>query len=176
MESARTLGEAIAARGWRLVYGGGSVGLMGAVASAVFDAGAEVLGVLPQALVSKELAGKTIGELLLVETMHERKVQMAHASDAFVALPGGFGTLDELFEMITYGQLGVHRKPLGLLNVRGYYDPLLAMIDHMLGEGFVRPLHRSLLVVEEQSDALLDALVAQELPQGLTQWVQPDEV
>ncbi len=174
--AARSLGALIGRRGLRLVYGGGSVGLMGAVARATVAHGGEVLGILPRALTQKELSGESIGELVLVETMHERKTLMAEASDAFIALPGGFGTLDELFEMITYGQLGVHRKPLGLLNVLGYYDPLLATIEHMLAEGFVRPHHRQLITAADTPESLLEALASQNLPQGLTQWVSEEEL
>ena len=174
--AARSLGKLLGERGLRLVYGGGSVGLMGAVARSTVEHGGEVLGILPRALTPKELAGESIGELVLVETMHERKTLMAEASDAFVALPGGFGTLDELFEMITYGQLGVHRKPLGLLNVLGYYDPLLATIEHMLAEGFVRPQHRALITVADDAESMLEALASQDLPQGLTQWMSEEEL
>ncbi len=175
-QAAKSLGKLMGERGLRLVYGGGSVGLMGAVARATVAHGGEVLGILPRALTPKELAGESVGELVLVGTMHERKVLMAEASDAFIALPGGFGTLDELFEMITYGQLGVHRKPLGLLNVLGYYDPLLAMVDHMLNEGFVRPQHRALITVADDAESLLDALASQDLPEGLTKWVSEEEL
>ncbi len=174
--AAESLGALIGRRGFRLVYGGGSVGLMGAVARATVAHGGEVLGILPRALTPKELAGESVGELVLVETMHERKTLLAEASDAFIALPGGFGTLDELFEMITYGQLGVHHKPLGLLNVLGYYDPLLATIEHMLNEGFVRPQHRALFTVADEPASLLDALASQDLPDGLTQWVSEEEL
>ena len=133
------LGTEIARLGYGLVYGGASVGLMGACADAALSAGAEVIGVLPRALASREIAHRGLTELRVVESLHERKAQMAELSDAVVALPGGCGTLDELFEAITWGQLGLHARPLGLLDAEGYWAPLLALLEHMEREGFVRP-------------------------------------
>ena len=140
--AAETLGRELVRRDIGLVYGGGSVGLMGVLARTVHERGGDVLGVIPEPLTTREMAGDNIGETIVVETMHERKALMNEHSDAFIALPGGFGTLDELFEAITWGQLGIHRKPIGLLNVDGYFDPLLQWIDHRSRKGFVRPHHR----------------------------------
>lgn len=156
-EAAAALGKEIAARGFGLVYGGASVGLMGIVADAVLAAGGGVVGVIPEALFAREVAHAGLSELRVVGSMHERKAQMADLASAFVALPGGMGTLEETFEVLTWAQLGIHRKPCGLLNVAGYYDPLVAFIEHSLEEGFIREQHRSLLLVEPSAPALLDA-------------------
>lgn len=158
--AARDVGSAIGRRGWRLVYGGGGSGLMGEVADAALAAGARSTGVIPAALMERELGHRGLEELLVVETMHERKRAMAERSDAFVALPGGIGTLEELFEVWTWLQLGYHAKPVGLLNVAGYYDPLLAFLDRSVALGFVPPAQRALLQVEAQVDTLLDRLAA----------------
>jgi hypothetical protein len=174
-EAAVAMGEELARRRLGLVYGGGSVGMMGIVARTVRAANCAVTGVIPAALTTRELMGEKIGELIVVETMHERKSIMASLADAFVALPGGFGTMDELFEAITWGQLGIHTKPVGLLNVAGYFDPLLALIDHGVTEGFIRPPHRALVVVETDPAALLDRLAAYEAPPGLVRWLKFDQ-
>jgi uncharacterized protein (TIGR00730 family) len=175
--AAVALGQELVRRGLGLVYGGGSVGLMGVLARAVRDAGGQVIGVIPAALTTRELMGETIGDLLVVETMHERKAKMAALAGGFIALPGGFGTLDELFEAITWSQLGIHTKPIGLLNVDGFFDPLLAFIDHGVAEGFIRPQHRRLVeVVDTDPVALLDRLAHHEAPRGLVQWLSPDQV
>lgn len=158
--AARDVGSAIGRRGWRLVYGGGGSGLMGEVADAALAAGARSTGVIPAALMQRELGHRGLEELLVVETMHERKRMMAERSDAFVALPGGIGTFEELFEVWTWLQLGYHAKPVGLLNVAGYYDPLLAFLDRSVAQGFVPPAQRALLQVETHADALLDRLAA----------------
>ncbi|MBP6775989.1 MAG: TIGR00730 family Rossman fold protein [Piscinibacter sp.] len=158
--AARDVGSAIGRRGWRLVYGGGGSGLMGEVADAALAAGARSTGVIPAALMERELGHRGLEELLVVETMHERKRMMAERSDAFVALPGGIGTFEELFEVWTWLQLGYHAKPVGLLNVAGYYDPLLAFLDRSVAQGFVPPAQRALLQVETHADALLDRLAA----------------
>jgi uncharacterized protein (TIGR00730 family) len=158
--AARAVGSAIGRRGWRLVYGGGGSGLMGEVADAALTAGARSTGVIPAALMQRELGHRGLEELLVVETMHERKRMMAERSDAFVALPGGIGTFEELFEVWTWLQLGYHAKPVGLLNVAGYYDPLLAFLDRSVAQGFVPPAQRALLQVETHADALLDRLAA----------------
>src|SRR4051812_36123772 len=144
-EHARRLGEEMAARGLGLVFGGGHVGLMGVVADAVLRRGGEVVGVIPQALADKELAHRGLTELRVVSTMHQRKALMADLADGFAALPGGFGTADELFEILTWAQLGLHARPVGLLNVAGFFDPLLAWLDRTVSEGFLRPEHRGLL-------------------------------
>lgn len=158
-----------------LVYGGGSVGLMGAIAQTVLNCGAPVRGIIPRALQPRELAGETIGELHVVDSMHERKLLMARYSDAFIAMPGGFGTMDELFEVVTWGQLGIQRKAIGLLNVNGYWDPILAWIEHALDENFIRPHHRGLIVVANEPVELLDLLAEHEPPAGLTQWLAWDQ-
>lgn len=166
-EQAVAFGKELAARGQSLVYGGGSVGLMGKVAKSALDHGASVVGFIPEHLTTEELMGYPIGELIVVETMHERKARMAALADAFVALPGGFGTLDELFEGVTWGQIGLHNKPIGLLNVEGFFDPLLRYIDHCVAEGFIRPYHRALLLVDDDPARLLDRLAVHQPPPGL---------
>jgi uncharacterized protein (TIGR00730 family) len=158
--AASALGRRIGERGLGLVYGGARVGLMGALADAALAAGAPVLGVLPRSLSSVEVAHAGLTELVLVDGLHARKARMTAESDAFVALPGGFGTLDELFEALTWAQLGLHTRPLGLLNVGGFWDALVATIDRQVAEGFVTPSDRSRLSVESTPDALLDALGA----------------
>lgn len=166
-EQATALGRELAAQGITLVYGGGSVGLMGQVARAALDHGAQVIGIIPEHLTTKELMGYPIGELKVVATMHERKARMAALSDAFVALPGGYGTLDELFEAITWGQIGLQRKPIGLLNVAGFFDLLIAYLDQCVAEGFIRPHHRHLFLVETDPVRLLARLATYVPPQGL---------
>ena len=160
LAAARELGELLAARGIGLVYGGASVGLMGELADAVLAAGGEAIGVIPGRLLDREIAHAGLTELHVVETMHERKALMAELSDAFVMLPGGAGTLDEFFEALTWRQLGLHSKPLALLDVDGFVGPLLALADHLVAEGFVLPEFRALLLVERDPAALLDRLVA----------------
>jgi uncharacterized protein (TIGR00730 family) len=159
-EAATALGRAIAARGLELVYGGGSVGLMGAVADAAMEAGGRVTGIIPRALEEREIGHRDVSDLLVVETMHERKAMMAQRSKCFVALPGGIGTLEELIEALTWTQLGIHRKPVGLLDVSGYWGPLLALLDHAVEQRFVRPEHRGDLLSGTDPDDLLDALAA----------------
>ena len=166
--AAQALGNAIARRGWQLVYGGGHAGLMGCVADAALVAGARVVGVIPRGLMQRELGHRGLTELHVVETMHERKRLMADRSDAFVALPGGIGTLEELFEAWTWRQLGVHAKPVGLLDVGGYYTGLLDFLDHTLRQGFVPEAQHALLQVDSDIDALLDRLatLAAQAPQA----------
>jgi uncharacterized protein (TIGR00730 family) len=168
--AAAGFGELLARRGVTLVYGGAAVGLMGAVADAALGAGGEVIGVLPRHLATREVAHQSLTRLELVATMHERKARMAELADAFVALPGGIGTLEELFETWTWAQLGLHRKPCGLLDVAGYFAPLAAFLDRMLGEGFVRPEHRAMLVSATDPAALLDALSGYQGP-ALPKWL-----
>ncbi|HEX8942435.1 MAG TPA: TIGR00730 family Rossman fold protein [Gemmatimonadaceae bacterium] len=158
--AARTFATAIAERGIRLVYGGASVGLMGAIADTALRAGGEVVGVIPRTLVDREIAHGGLTHLHVVDTMHERKAMMADLSDAFVALPGGLGTLEELFEVWTWGMLGLHDKPYGVLDVDGYYSPLIRFLDHACDEGFIRPAQRAKLAVERDPTRLLDALVS----------------
>ena len=167
--AAEELARAAGAAGLGLVYGGASVGLMGVLADAALDAGLEVTGVIPQALVDREIAHPRLRDLRVVGSMHERKALMAELSDAFVALPGGAGTLEELFEVYTWSQLGLHAKPCALLNVRGYYDGLAGFLDHAVSEGFLRPEHRETLLVGQEPAALLAALAAWE-PSGVVKW------
>lgn len=173
--AASELGARLAADRIGLVYGGGSVGLMGTVADAVLAAGGDVVGVIPEALAGKEVAHTGLTRLHVVKSMHERKALMAEMADAFVALPGGFGTLDELFEAITWGQLGIHRKPIGLLDVEGYFAPLLAFVDRAVGDGFIRPPYRELFVVSATVDGLLAALARHTPPPPIVSWIRPDE-
>lgn len=170
-ESARQLGVLIAERKLRLVYGGASVGLMGVVADACLSAGGSVVGVMPQSLIDKEIAHRNLTELRVVNSMHERKALMADLSDAFVALPGGFGTFEEFFEIATWTQLGLQLKAYGLLNVAGYYDHLIAMADHAVQTAFLRPQHREMLLADSRPDALLD-LVCRYQPSLLGKWDQ----
>jgi hypothetical protein len=159
-EAARALATVLAERKLGIVYGGGNVGLMGVLADAALARGGEVIGVIPQKLVDKEVAHRGVTELRIVETMHERKALMNDLSDAFLALPGGFGTLDEFFEVLTWSQLGFHGKPCALLNVAGYYDGMLAMLDHAVTERFLRPAHRQLVIADTDPLRLLQRLSA----------------
>ncbi|HVT64831.1 MAG TPA: TIGR00730 family Rossman fold protein [Mycobacteriales bacterium] len=168
--AANALGDALARRGLRLVYGGGNVGLMGTVANAAINAGGEVLGVITRALEAKELAHHGLTELLAVDTMHERKAAMADASDCFVMLPGGFGTLDEFFEALTWTQLGVHAKPCGILDVNHYFDPLRVFLDLAVEKRFVRAEHRAMIVDETDPEVLLNKLAAWQ-PEHLDKWL-----
>jgi len=167
--TAGAIGQAIGHRGWRLVYGGGRAGLMGCVADAALAAGAEVVGVIPKALMGLELGHGGLTELHVVDTMHERKRLMAERSDAFVALPGGIGTFEELFEVWTWLQLGYHDKPVGLLNAAGYYDLLLAFLDQSVKRGFVPAAQRELLQVLTDPDALLDRIETLARPQSVAE-------
>jgi uncharacterized protein (TIGR00730 family) len=168
------MGAALARRGLELVYGGGRVGLMGAIADAVLAEGGKVIGIIPEALVAKEVAHRGLTELRVVNSMHERKAMMVELADAFIALPGGFGTLEEFCEVLTWAQLGLHQKPHGLLNVEGFYDPLLSFFDHAVAENFVRPAHRSLVLAEKEPDRLLD-LLAKACPPVLEKWIYREE-
>jgi hypothetical protein len=158
-EGARRLGLALAERGVGLVYGGASVGLMGEVADAALAAGGEVIGVIPRYLMEKEVAHLGLPDLRVVDSMHQRKAIMAELSDAFIVLPGGIGTLEEFFEVWTWAQLNMHDKPCGLLNVGGYFAPLLRLLDEMTEQRFLKPAHRATLLVEEEGDALIDRLL-----------------
>ncbi|MDC0687237.1 TIGR00730 family Rossman fold protein [Mitsuaria sp. RG] len=174
-EAAIALGQAIARRGLTLVYGGGAVGLMGTVADAALAAGGEVIGIIPQSLMNAEIGHKGLTRLEVVDGMHARKARMAELSDAFIALPGGLGTLEELFEVWTWGQLGYHAKPLGLLDVNGFYEKLGGFLDQIVEEGFVRPQHRAMLLLGQLPDELLEGMERFESP-VLPKWVdkQPD--
>ena len=163
-EAAIDLGRTLASRGIGLVYGGASVGLMGTVADAALSAGGDVIGVLPRALADLEIAHTNLTELRIVSSMHERKAQMADLSDAFIALPGGIGTLEETFEVWTWSQLGLHAKPVGLLNVAGFYTGLEQFLDHLVTESFVKPQHRAILHMEAEPGVLIDKLASAEIP------------
>lgn len=155
-DAAEQLARDLVERSFGLVYGGGNVGLMNIIADAVLDLGGHVTGVIPNALVSKEVAHRGLSELRVVNSMHERKALMAELSDGFIALPGGIGTMEEFFEVLSWAQLGIHNKPCGLLNVSGYYDPLIEFLDHAVSQDFVKPKHRALLIVEHDPITLLD--------------------
>jgi uncharacterized protein (TIGR00730 family) len=174
VQAARSMGKALAAANIGLVYGGGSVGLMGAIADAVLEAGGQVSGVIPRALVERELGHNRLTELHIVGSMHERKALMAELSDGFVALPGGIGTLEELFEAWSWAQLGIHRKPCGLLNVRGFYDGLIAYLDAVAAHRFIKPEHRSLLIIAHQPDDLIGQL-RRYRPPDAPAWLTPGE-
>jgi len=169
-EAAVALGRALVERGASLVYGGGHVGLMGVLADAVLGAGGEVIGVIPHALHEREIAHSGLTKLHVVDSMHERKAMMAAMSDAFIAMPGGFGTYEEFFEAVTWTQLGVHKKPCGLLNVAGFYDPVVQFLDRAVAEQFIRLEHRAVVVVESDPASLLDRLARAELPK-MPKWI-----
>jgi uncharacterized protein (TIGR00730 family) len=171
---ARALGHELAGRGLGLVYGGASIGVMGAVADAALARGGEVVGVIPRSMALKEVAHDGLTELIVVDSMHERKAQMADLSDGFVALPGGWGTLEEIFEMLTWAQLGIHRKPCGLLNVGGYFDHLFAFLETAFSEQFVRDQFRPMLIMEEHPARLLDRLRDYQAPQ-VRKWLDVEE-
>ena len=168
--AAEDLGQALATRRIGLVYGGARVGLMGVVADAVLASSGQVTGVIPAALVAKEVAHSGVADLRVVESMHERKAVMAGLADAFIALPGGWGTLDEFFEVLTWGQLGLHRKPCGLLNAGGYFDGLLSFVEHSIEEGFVQREYRSMISVTHVAGDLLDLLASYE-PPSIEKWI-----
>ncbi len=165
VRAAQTLGALLAERDIGVVYGGASIGIMGAVADAALEGGGEVIGVIPRKLAVREVSHAGLGALHVVESMHERKAMMAELSDAFVALPGGIGTFEELFEVWTWGQLGMHAKPCAVLDVEGYYAPLLAFIEHSVAEGFLEPVYRDMLVVAEDAESLLTQLARWRPPQ-----------
>ncbi|MBK9167708.1 MAG: TIGR00730 family Rossman fold protein [Bryobacterales bacterium] len=170
-EAAHRTGELLARRKIGLVYGGGDVGLMGVVADACLAAGGEVIGVMPQALVEREIAHQGLTRLHIVRSMHERKALMADLSDGFLALPGAWGTLDELCEALTWAQLRIHGKPCGLLNVEGYFDGLLAFADHAVREGFLKPVHRGLLLSGTDPEALIATLLTARVP-AADKWIE----
>lgn len=172
--AAAEAGDLLARRGLGLVYGGGHVGLMGVLADAAMRAGGEVIGVITQALRDREVAHTGLTELHVVRTMHERKARMAALSDAFLVLPGGIGTLEEFFEVWTWGQLGEHTKPVGIINTAGYYDGLIRFLDQAVAERFLKPKHREMLIVGETPAAVLDAFAAYE-PPAVGKWIGPAE-
>ncbi len=173
-EGARQLGQTLAGSGITLVYGGASVGLMGTLADAALEAGGEVIGVIPKALQEREISHKDLTDLRVVGSMHERKALMAELSDGFIAMPGGAGTLEEFFEVWTWAQLGEHVKPCGLLNVAGYYDPMLDFLEHTVVQGFLSEKHRSMVLVEREPKPLLERL-SDYRPPDVPKWVGPEQ-
>jgi len=173
-DAARALARALVARDLGLVYGGASIGLMGLVADTVLALGGRAVGVIPQALARKEVAHVGLTELIVTASMHERKTRMAELADGFIALPGGIGTFEELFEIWTWAQLGMHAKPVGVLNVAGYYDALITFVDHATQEGFMKPAQRALLIVESDPAVLLERLAAHKAAPG-PQWLAAQE-
>lgn len=173
-ENAREMGTLLAERGIGLVYGGGKVGLMGVVADAVMAAGGEAIGVIPEALLRREVGHEALTELHVVSSMHERKARMADLSDGFIAMPGGYGTFEEFCEVLTWSQLGIHPKPCGVLNVSRYYSPLMAMFDHAVTEGFVRASHRALVLEATRPADLLEKMAAF-TPPTTEKWIRPGE-
>ena len=173
--AAKSLGRALASRGIGLVYGGSNVGLMAVIADEMLDELGDVIGVIPKALVDREVANTALADLRIVGSMHERKAMMAELADAFIALPGGIGTLEEFFEMWTWAQLGMHRKPCALFNAAGYYDALLEFLDRSVAEKFVRAVHRQMVIVEGEAETLLDRIAAYEAPQ-VVKWVNAGSI
>jgi len=173
-EAARALGDALVRRRIGLVCGAGGTGLMGEIIDRVLKGGGEAIGVIPKALVLRELAHAGLTDLRIVRSMHERKALMAELSDGFIALPGGLGTLEELFEIVTWAQLGLHGKPCGVINVRGYYDPTLKALDHAVAEGFLKPLHRGLVLVGRDADDLL-AQFDRHVSAPVEKWITPEQ-
>jgi uncharacterized protein (TIGR00730 family) len=172
---ANLLGKTLARRNIGLVYGGANVGLMGAVANGAIENKGEVIGVLPHFLQNKEIAHKGLTELIIVETMHERKTKMNDLSDGVITLPGGFGTLEELFEMLTWAQLGLHKKPIGILNINGFYDELLALVETMVKKGFLKVVNQSMLLTSDNINDLLDKMSSYEAP-TVNKWISKDEI
>lgn len=173
-EAAEQLGRAIALRGINLVFGGGKVGLMGVVADAALDAGGTVIGVIPKDLVEREIAHSGLTELHVVESMHERKLVMADASQAFIALPGGVGTFEELFEAFTWTQLGIHQKPVGVLDINGFYRPLVSFLDSVVHHGFMKAEHRSQFLTAADPQDLLEQFDAW-VPSTVSKWLGPED-
>ncbi|WP_426276523.1 TIGR00730 family Rossman fold protein [Chryseobacterium sp. S-02] len=174
-EQATLLGQTLAKQNIQLIYGGADVGLMGAVADGALNSGGKVVGVLPQFLQAKEIAHKQLTELILVETMHERKTKMNDLCDGVIVLPGGYGTLEEFFEMITWAQLGLHQKPIGVLNIDGFYDDLIQLIQTMVDKGFLRPINRDMLLISDTIDELLEMMKNYKAP-TIGKWISKDEV
>lgn len=173
-EAARILGHELAVRGIGLVYGGAGIGVMGAIADAVLEKGGEVFGVIPSALATREVAHGGLTELFVVNSMHERKAKMAEMSDGFVALPGGWGTIEEIFEMLTWGQLGLHKKPCGLLNTSSYYDHLFIFLEHAISQHFVKAEFRPMIIMDQSAAALLDRFQDYRAPQ-VKKWIGPED-
>ncbi|MDV3755667.1 LOG family protein [Elizabethkingia anophelis] len=174
-EQAYELGKILAQNTIGLVYGGANVGLMGAVADGVIENGGEAIGVLPHFLEGKEIAHENLTELILVDTMHERKAKMNELSDGVITLPGGFGTLEELFEMITWAQLGLHQKPIGILNINGFYDELLAFVQTMVNKGFLKSVNQDMLLVDDSIAGLLNKMRNYKAPE-VSKWIKKEEL
>src|SRR4051794_4243864 len=174
-EAARHVGEELARRGVGLVYGGGRVGLMGILADAALGAGGNVIGVIPKALATREIAHDGLTELHVVSGMHERKALMATKSSAFLTLPGGIGTFEEFFEILSWEALGIHRKPIGILNTEGYFDPLIALLDHGIARGFIRPNYLRALLVSDRAEALIGDLLAFVPPPAGSRWIKLED-
>ncbi|MGE3822161.1 MAG: TIGR00730 family Rossman fold protein [Isosphaeraceae bacterium] len=174
-EAARKVGAALAREEIGLVYGGGRVGLMGVVADAALSAGGEVVGIIPEPLATREVAHEGLTELIVVPGMHQRKALMAEKSSGFLALPGGVGTFEEFFEILTWAVLGIHQKPIGLLNVEGYFDPLLTLLGHAIAERFVRPEHLGMILVSDQPEALAARLLDFQPPPAGSKWIDLDQ-
>ncbi|MFT5208403.1 MAG: hypothetical protein ACI9CE_000117 [Flavobacterium sp.] len=175
LEYASVLAGAFVARNIGLVYGGANVGIMGELANTVLEGGGDVIGVIPQSLVDKEVSHQGLTELKVVDTMHERKAIMAEISDGFIALPGGLGTLEELFEVLTWSQLGFHKKPCGILNINHFYEKLSLFLDHAVDEEFIKPIHREMLLVEDEPEVLLAAMENYRAP-AVDKWINPIDV
>lgn len=173
-EAAQGLAYLMVKKQIRLIYGGGNIGMMGVMADTVLATGGEVYGVIPAFLKEKEVAHSNLSQLFIVDTMHTRKYKIFDLCDAIIALPGGFGTLDELFEMITWAQLGLHQFPMGVLNVHGFYDHLIKQIDHMVVEGFLKPVFRDMLIIEEDPEKLLDRMTAYNAI-AAEKWIRPEQ-
>lgn len=174
-DAAKNVGAELARRGIELVYGGGNLGLMGVVADSVLAGGGHVIGVIPESLMDKEVGHRGLPDLRIVKTMHERKAMMAELADGFVALPGGIGTFEEFFEIVTWAQLGFHAKPCALLNINGFYDPLLRLIDHSIQEGFVKPKQRDLVLVDSNFSTLLDRMATHHVPYE-PKWISKETI
>lgn len=175
LQSAREMGAAIAHRGWSLAYGAGSTGMMGAVADGALEAGGQVIGVIPKMFATPALMHTRLSQLEIVDGMHTRKQRLVDLSDAFIALPGGYGTFEELFEILTWAQIGLHHKPVGLLNCMHYFDPLLSAIEHARVEGFIYAEHSGLFVFDDQPEGLLDQLDRYQYPTGMEKWLTREE-
>lgn len=174
-EAAKALGKTLVENNLGLVYGGSNIGLMGIIADEILALGGEVIGVIPQVLVAKEVAHANLTQMHIVNSMHERKALMAELSDGFIAMPGGMGTFDELCEILTWAQLGIHQKPCGVLNIEDYFEPLLKMFDHSMNEGFLRDSHRAMVLAAHEPAALL-RMFMQYQPRYATKWLDLDEV
>lgn len=174
IEKAVKLGNYLGENGYHLVYGGGNIGLMGRIANAALDAGGSVTGVLPKFLNKREVGNVLLSELILVDSMHERKQKIEQLSDAFIGMPGGLGTLEEVAEMLTWAQLGLHKKPIGLYNINGYYDHLLAQLDHMVKEGFLKHVNREMVLTSDNPETLIQSMKTF-VPIYVPKWLKPDQ-